>query len=177
MSNDPERRSNPLHPKRGWRRVATATIVLAGATACAHRPMPIDSAPRSASASDSVMRAISRASASASPAAARTVDVEAMDGAAGATRVEELLEGRLAGVRVLSVPGGVVVRIRGTSTLLGVRDPLYVIDDMPVEPGPGGMLAINPGDISTIEVLKDVASTAQYGMRGATGVIVIRTRR
>ena len=176
MSNHPVRRSNPLRPTRRWRRLATATLVLAGATGCAHVPAPGGTGEPVSSEADSVMHAIEHASAGASPAASRTVDVEAMEGAGGAARVEELLAGRLAGVRVLSVPGGVVVRIRGASTIMGVQQPLYVVDDMPVEPGPGGMLAINPGEIATIEVLKDVASTSRYGMRGANGVVVIRTR-
>lgn len=173
MSNHPGRRPHPLHLKRRWLRLGATVALAAG---CAHSTGVRPVAEPRAGEADSVMHAIGDASAGASPASARTIDVEAMEGAAGAARVEELLVGRLAGVRVLSVPGGVIVRIRGTSTVMGVREPLYVVDDMPVEPGPGGMLAINPGDIATIEVLKDVASTSRYGMRGANGVIVIRTR-
>ncbi|HEY0811168.1 MAG TPA: TonB-dependent receptor plug domain-containing protein, partial [Longimicrobiales bacterium] len=92
--------------------------------------------------------------------------------------VEELFVGRFAGVQVFRVPGGISVRIRGGSTINGSNEPLYVIDDMPIEPGPGGALVgINPSDIEKIEVLKDIGSTAIYGSRGANGVIVIRTKR
>src|SRR5688500_10195825 len=95
-----------------------------------------------------------------------------------AGRVEELFAGRFAGVQVFRVAGGISVRIRGGSTINGSNEPLYVIDDMPIEPGPGGALVgINPSDIETIEVLKDIGSTAIYGSRGATGVILLRTTR
>ncbi len=94
-------------------------------------------------------------------------------------RAEELLEGRFPGVIVARVPSGAIsVRIRGTSSVIGNREPLYVIDGMPIEPGPGGALVgINPGDIARITVLKDVGSTAFYGVRGANGVVLITTKR
>lgn len=94
------------------------------------------------------------------------------------TRVEQLMEGRFAGVEVTRVPGGgVSVRIRGGTSILGDNEPLYVIDGMPVQAGPGGALnGINPEDIARIEVLKDVGSTAMYGVRGANGVVLITTK-
>ena len=94
-------------------------------------------------------------------------------------RAEELLAGRFPGVDVLPAPGGgLIVRIRGTTTLSGDNQPLYVIDGMTIEPGPGGaLMGINPADIEKIEVLKDIGSTGQYGSRGANGVILIRTKR
>lgn len=88
----------------------------------------------------------------------------------------ELLEGRVAGVRVIRRNGGIAVRVRGPNTMLGGRDPLYVVDGMPIQPGPGGYLGINPRDVASIEVLKDAASTAMYGIRGANGVVVITTK-
>jgi TonB-dependent starch-binding outer membrane protein SusC len=95
-----------------------------------------------------------------------------------AARVEELFAGRFAGVVVTRIPGGISVRIRGGSTITGSNEPLYVIDGMPIDPGPGGALVgINPADIEKIEVLKDIGSTAMYGSRGANGVILIRTKR
>lgn len=94
-----------------------------------------------------------------------------------AARAEELLEGRFPGVRVTRVGDGFAVRIRGTSSVLGDNEPLYVVDGSPVEPGPGGALTgINPADIVRIEVLKDIGSTSFYGVRGANGVILITTR-
>ena len=92
---------------------------------------------------------------------------------------EELLTGRFAGVRVLRLPnGGVAVRIRGGTSVVGSNEPLYVVDGLPIEPGPGGALTgINPSDITKIEVLKDIGSTSLYGVRGANGVVLISTRR
>ena len=160
-------------------RLGLAPFALLIASGCAHasRPVRTEAAPDSVAADGPGVDAVDPAAAGASPADSRTVNVESMQGAGGAVRMEELLVGRLAGVRVLSVPGGVVVRIRGPSTVMGVQEPLYVVDGMPIEPGPGGLLAISPGEIATIEVLKDAASTAYYGVRGANGVVIIRTRR
>jgi len=73
--------------------------------------------------------------------------------------------------------GGIAVRIRGATTINGSTEPLYVIDGLPIQAGPGGSLVgINPHDIASIEVLKDAASLAFYGMRGANGVILIKTK-
>lgn len=95
-----------------------------------------------------------------------------------ATSVEELLAARFPGVEVLRAPGGLLVRIRGASTVTGSGEPLYVIDGMPIEPGVGGaLMGINPSDITGIKVLKDVGYTALYGGRGANGVVLITTRR
>ncbi len=93
--------------------------------------------------------------------------------------VEELLMSRFPGVVVIRTPdGGIALRIRGTTSILGSNEPLYVIDGLPIWPGPGGSLfGINPYDIESIEVLKDPASTTMYGVRGANGVIVITTKR
>lgn len=92
--------------------------------------------------------------------------------------IEEILKGRVAGVTVTQGQGGLVVRIRGVSSFYGNNEPLYVLDDVPITPGPGGALrGIDPYDIESINVLKDPADTALYGMRGANGVIVIKTKR
>lgn len=95
-----------------------------------------------------------------------------------AANPEDLFEGRFAGVVVSRVGDGIAVRIRGQSSMLGSNEPLYVVDGMTIEPGPGGALVgINPGDIQSIEILKDIGSTSMYGGRGANGVIVIKTKR
>jgi len=95
-----------------------------------------------------------------------------------ATQPEELFAGRFAGVQVFRLPEGIAVRIRGSSSLVADQEPLYVIDGQTIEAGPGGALAgLNPADIDSIEVLKDIGSTSQYGVRGANGVILIRTKR
>ncbi len=53
-----------------------------------------------------------------------------------------------------------------------------MVDGFPIKPGPNGTLSwLNPHDIASIEVLKDAASTAMYGVRGSNGVIVIKTKR
>ncbi len=90
-------------------------------------------------------------------------------------RVEQALQGRTAGVQVTSASGqpgdGLTVRIRGAGTT-GSADPLYVVDGLPV----GGIDYLNPGDIESIEVLKDAASAAIYGARAANGVVLITTK-
>lgn len=92
--------------------------------------------------------------------------------------IEEILTGRVAGVTVTRVDGGIAVRIRGATSIYGSNEPLYVVDGVPIQPGPGGSLVgIDPYDIESIEVLKDPADTALYGMRGANGVIVVKTKR
>lgn len=92
--------------------------------------------------------------------------------------IERTLAARVAGVVVTNTAdGGIAIRIRGQSTVNGETEPLYVIDGLPVLPGPGGSLTgINPKDIASIEVLKDASATAFYGMRGSNGVIVIKTK-
>jgi TonB-dependent SusC/RagA subfamily outer membrane receptor len=92
--------------------------------------------------------------------------------------LEKVLQGRVAGVTVIRTANGIAVRIRGGSSVYGNNEPLYVIDGMPIQPGPNGALTgLNPYDIESIKVLKDAADTAMYGIRGANGVIVIKTKR
>ncbi|PYO66047.1 MAG: hypothetical protein DMD69_15420 [Gemmatimonadetes bacterium] len=93
--------------------------------------------------------------------------------------IERVLQGRFAGVEVSRTPdGGIAVRIRGAASFNASTQPLYVVDGVPMQPGPNGSLTgINPYDIESIQVLKDAADTAIYGMRGANGVIVIKTKR
>lgn len=93
-------------------------------------------------------------------------------------RVEEVMVGRFAGVQVLQGPDGLILRIRGATSFFGSNEPLFVIDDMVVQPGPGGALVgINPNDIAKIEVLKDIGQTARWGVQGANGVVLITTKR
>ena len=85
------------------------------------------------------------------------------------------LQGQAAGVNVISSssPGGSAeILIRGITTL-GDNTPLYVVDGIVQEGDP----RIAPSDIATIDILKDAASTAIYGSRGATGVILITTKQ
>jgi len=63
-------------------------------------------------------------------------------------------------------------------SLVAQSEPLYVIDGVPKQPGPDGVLPdIDPRDISSIDVLRDGGSLAAYGSRGANGVILITLRR
>jgi TonB-dependent SusC/RagA subfamily outer membrane receptor len=90
--------------------------------------------------------------------------------------VEALLQAKVPGVWITRTPdGGIAVKIRGNMT--NDDPPLYVVDGVPITPGPGGSLAINPHDIESMEVLKDPADRAMYGIRGANGVIVIKTKK
>lgn len=93
------------------------------------------------------------------------------------TNVFDALQGQVAGLQIVSEssrPGaGSTVRIRGTGTIQGGADPLYIIDGAQAR-DPNG---INPNDIASIEVLKDAASAAIYGVQAANGVIIITTKK
>ena len=92
------------------------------------------------------------------------------------TRVSDALQGRVAGVNVVSdgIPGGSVkVRIRGTNSINKSNEPLYVVDGMVRE---SGLEGVNPEDIQSMQILKDASSTAIYGSRGANGVVIITTK-
>lgn len=90
----------------------------------------------------------------------------------------QALQGRAAGIDVTSNarPGELgTIRIRGTRSLLATNDPLYVVDGIPMQSG--GIDAINPTDIESIEVLKDASASAIYGSRAANGVILVTTKK
>jgi TonB-dependent SusC/RagA subfamily outer membrane receptor len=89
-----------------------------------------------------------------------------------------MMAGRVAGVVVTSMPGGgISVRMSGPRSFRMSQEPLYVVDDVVVQPGPEGNLSwLNPEDVATIEVLKYDSDTAIYGLRGGNGVIRIKTR-
>ena len=92
--------------------------------------------------------------------------------------IDQALQGRTAGVTVTAnsgAPGAApTVRIRGMGTITN-PNPFYVIDGIPVSSESVGML--NPGDIESMEVLKDASAAAIYGARAANGVVLITTRR
>jgi TonB-dependent starch-binding outer membrane protein SusC len=91
-------------------------------------------------------------------------------------RVEQALQGTTPGVAVQSVngqPGAPLsVRIRGTNSITGSNEPLYVIDGYIG----GSIQTISPSDIETLEVLKDASASAIYGSRGSNGVVLITTK-
>ncbi len=118
--------------------------------------------------------------------------------------IEQGLQGRAAGVMVTqseaSPDGGLSMVIRGSNSLVGGTEPLYVVDGIPISGGnsmikgptdsfgnvgseqtmtqPANMLSfLNPSDIESIEILKDASSTAIYGSRAANGVVLITTKK
>jgi TonB-dependent SusC/RagA subfamily outer membrane receptor len=93
--------------------------------------------------------------------------------------MEDLFATRFPGVTVARTnDGGLQIRIRGGSnTYFGNNDPLYVVDDVALPPDPRGVVFLNPYDIQKIEVLKNAADVAIYGIRGGNGVIKITTKK
>ena len=93
--------------------------------------------------------------------------------------IEDQLASKFPGVWVTRAPdGGLAIRLRGSTSVNGNREPLYVLDGIAIQPGPGGALAgISPYDIASIQVVKDATGTAMYGVRGVNGVIVIKTKK
>jgi TonB-dependent SusC/RagA subfamily outer membrane receptor len=93
--------------------------------------------------------------------------------------IEKTLQAKVPGVVISrTADGGIAVQIRGAGSFYSSDQPLYVIDEVPMTPGPGGaLIGVNPHDIESITVLKNPADTGVYGMRGANGVIVITTKK
>ncbi len=110
---------------------------------------------------------------------------------------EELIQGKTAGLQITTSSGepgaGINIRIRGTTSVRGGNDPLFVVDGVPLagdETAAGGgdvgfgtstsknpLNFLNPNDIESISVLKDASATAIYGSRGANGVVIITTKQ
>lgn len=90
--------------------------------------------------------------------------------------VSDALQGRMAGVSVLSGSGNPTedntIRVRGINSITAETGPLVVIDGFIG----GSLQSLNPSDIQSIEVLKDASATAVYGSRGANGVILVTTK-
>jgi TonB-dependent SusC/RagA subfamily outer membrane receptor len=134
----------------------SALITVAAQLACASTPTAESPAP-------------------APPPAGAVASVRDIDG----KTLESLFAGRFAGVHVTrAARGGLQIRIRGGSnSFYGSNEPLFIVDDTPVPGGTGGIVFLSPHDIETIEVLKNPADIAIYGIRGANGVIKITTTR
>ena len=117
---------------------------------------------------------------------ARKSDVTGSIASVGGDKLQEMpstnityaLQNRVAGVdmtQTSSQPGATMqIRIRGTRSLTASNDPLVVLDGIPFM---GNLSDINPGDIKSMDILKDASSTAIYGSRGANDVILITTNR
>ena len=90
----------------------------------------------------------------------------------------QAMQGKVAGVDISSNerPGTIPnINIRGVRSLTASNSPLFVVDNIPLITG--GIENINPGDIESIDVLKDASATAIYGSRGANGVVIITTKQ
>jgi TonB-dependent starch-binding outer membrane protein SusC len=117
---------------------------------------------------------------------------------AGATTPEQLLQGKVSGVQIVSNNGepgaGSQIKIRGASSIRSGQQPLYVVDGIPFDesttspdgingsalggaPATSPLTSINPNDIESIDILKDASAAAIYGSRGANGVIIITTKK
>lgn len=104
---------------------------------------------------------------------------------------DQLMQGQAAGVQVSSnsgTPGGgISVNIRGTNSISGGSDPLYIVDGVPIQTGNYGLsfgggktsaiADLDPSNIESIEVLKDASATAIYGARASNGVVLITTKQ
>lgn len=142
-------------------RSIVACAIAIGTVSCAHHGAPRQAAePEAASKKANVVSSETIANSSGQP-------------------IEKILADRVAGVRLgRASDGSLTVQIRGGGGLNSDAQPLYVIDGVPITPGPGGSLTgINPYDIASIEVLKDAVSTTMYGSRGAHGVILIKMKK
>ena len=121
-----------------------------------------------------------------------SVSNESIEQSKGIVSPEQAIQGRVAGVNVTStsgIPGqGLRVDIRGSASISGSNEPLYVVDGVPISSGTESRFAfgippespiahLNPSDIESIEILKDASAAAIYGSRATNGVVLITTKR
>ncbi|MCH4824536.1 SusC/RagA family TonB-linked outer membrane protein [Gramella lutea] len=122
---------------------------------------------------------------------ATTIEAENLD-VKSTSNITQALAGEVAGVNVINTSGqpgtASTIRIRGYGSVNGNRDPLYVIDGVPLNVSTGAdpndpdneaintINSINPADIKSTTILKDATATAIYGSRGANGVVLITTK-
>jgi TonB-dependent SusC/RagA subfamily outer membrane receptor len=94
-----------------------------------------------------------------------------------ATRIDQAITGKVAGVQVKSVTGepgaSPQIRIRGIGSISAGVSPLYVLDGFPID----NIQTLNPNDVESIDILKDASATAIFGSRGSNGVVIINTKR
>ncbi|MBO5768921.1 MAG: TonB-dependent receptor plug domain-containing protein, partial [Bacteroidales bacterium] len=126
--------------------------------------------------------------------AMQKISAEEFDGIQVAS-IDDALQGRIAGLDIVNVSGepgsGMSMRVRGTTSINANTEPLIVINDIPFETEIDDsfdfataneeqyaqLINVNPDDIESITVLKDAASTAMWGAKGANGVLMITTKR
>jgi TonB-dependent SusC/RagA subfamily outer membrane receptor len=143
-----------------------AVALIVGAVGCAHPKSADDAAPKPTTST------------------ASTKSSELKSGAemqlSPDMPIERYLAAHSAGVDIgHAADGTLTVRIRGgSSSTYGNNAPLYIVDGVPFQPSSeGGLSGINPSDIASIKALKDAADITMYGVRGANGVILIKTKR
>ncbi|HEV7993744.1 MAG TPA: TonB-dependent receptor plug domain-containing protein [Gemmatimonadaceae bacterium] len=142
-------------------RSLASIALLAGAACSAHAPKQNDSAPAPKASTSSTSDATIK-----------------NDNKQVFSSVVEMIRARAPGVQVVQAGDTYALRIRGVSSAQGINDPLIVIDGTASSlPGTRALDSLNPNDVQKIEVLKDAASTAFYGLRGGSGVILITTRK
>ncbi len=113
-----------------------------------------------------------------STSAVSTVTGEQIEDMVPSTSIDNILQGKAAGVQVTAANGRpgqtAFVQIRGVGSVNASSTPLYVVDGVPIDPD--NINSINPNDIESFSILKDAATISKYGSRGANGVVVITTR-
>ena len=159
------------HPAH-WLIVA-ASVAAAG---CAAQPAPLLQ-PASLPLNVRLTRPASITVAADAPPASRG-DISLSE-SAHYVHMEQLLMARAPGLEVRSLgQGQFTLSVRGRQALGHLREPLVVIDETQFgENGADVLATMTPRDVKRVEVLKDAASTAVYGTRGANGVVVVTTRR
>ena len=114
-----------------------------------------------------------------STSAVSTVNAESIESFVPSTSVDNILQGKAAGVQVTAANGRpgqtAFVQIRGVGSINASSSPLYVVDGTPIDAA--DVANINPQDIAAMSVLKDAATVSKYGSRGANGVILITTKQ
>lgn len=113
-----------------------------------------------------------------STSAVSTVTSEQIEDFVPSTSIDNILQGKAAGVQVTAANGRpgqtAFVQIRGVGSVNASTTPLYVVDGVPIDPD--NINAINPNDVASFSILKDAATISKYGSRGANGVVVITTK-
>jgi len=111
------------------------------------------------------------------PNAVSTVDAEQINNVSAGS-FDQVLQGKVPGMRVTSSSGqpgsAASVIIRGMGSINGTQQPLYIIDNVPVEAN--RLETMNPNDVESVTVLKDASAKALYGSRGSNGVVIIKTK-
>lgn len=114
-----------------------------------------------------------------STSAVSTVSAEQIQDFVPSTSVDNILQGKAAGVQVTAANGRpgqtAFVQIRGIGSINAGTTPLYIVDGTPVDAA--DIANLNPQDIQSFSVLKDAATVSKYGSRGANGVVVITTKQ